>query len=121
MSAGSGVRGCPYTMIFSKNEARVDLNLARAEASENKWLFDQLLIMKDQIETKFGAPLVWRRMDTKKASRIIFAKPFDGYNRESWPEMIDWLSVHTRKFEAAFAEPLAKLNPKLRTLESEVA
>lgn len=119
LSAGSGVRSCPYSMVFAKDEARVDLNLARAEASENKWLFDQLYAQKDEIEAKLGAPLVWRRMDTNKASRIVLAKTFDGYNRESWPEMIEWLSVHVRKFEAAFAEPLAKLNPKLRALETE--
>ena len=101
-------------MIFSKDEARVELNLSRSEADENKWLFDKLFAQKDKIEAEFGAPFDWRRMDTKKACRIVFAKAFDGYSEESWPEMISWLSENVRKLEAAFRTPLATLNQQLR-------
>jgi hypothetical protein len=58
-------------------------------------------------------------MDTKKACRIVFAKAFDGYIEESWPEMISWLSEHVRKLEAAFRGPLATLNQQLRKRVSD--
>ena len=119
LSAGSGVRACPYQMIFSRDEARVEFNLGRAEAAENKWLFDQLYAQKDQLEARFGAPLTWRRMDDNKQSLIVYARPFDGHNREAWPEIIDWLSTHIRKLEAAFKDPLARLNPQIRGLDEE--
>ena len=110
LSAGSGMRSCPYQMIFSKNEARVEISLQRSDTLENKWLFDQLDSQKDAIEKEFGAELNWRRMDDKKASRIVYAKPFDGFNREVWPEMIDWLAEHINKLETAFSERLSRLN-----------
>ena len=112
LSAGSGVRSCPYNLIFSRDQARVEIEMRRSETSENKWLFDRLYAEKDKIEAAFGAALDWRRMDDKKASKVIFAEPFDGYDRENWPQMIGWLSAHIRKLEAAFSEPLSRLNPQ---------
>src|SRR5690625_3986554 len=50
LSAGSGLSGVPYQMIFSQKEARVDLNPSRANASENKWIFDRLHEDKEAIE-----------------------------------------------------------------------
>lgn len=114
LSAGSGVRSCPYQMIFSRDEARVEISLQRSETAENKWLFDQLIADKDQIEKKFGAEIDWRRMDVKKASRIVYAQPFDGFNRDEWPKMIEWLSTHIQKLEAAFGENLSILNRQIR-------
>ncbi|UWR67322.1 DUF4268 domain-containing protein [Phaeobacter inhibens] len=115
LSAGSGTRSCPYQMIFSRDEARVEISLQRSETAENKWLFDQLYSQKDAIEAAFGAELDWRRMDDKKASRIVYAQPFEGFNREAWPEMIGWLAAHIQKLEAAFSEPLARLNRQVRS------
>lgn len=119
LSAGSGVGACPYNLIFSRDEARVEIQLGRVDTTQNKWLYDRLIAEKAKIEAAFGAPLDWRRMDDKKASRIIFAQTFDGYDRESWPAMIAWLSSHIRKLEAAFREPLARLNPQIRDHDEE--
>ena len=121
LSAGSGVRSCPYQMIFSRSEARVELSLQRADTSENKWLFDQLHAEKAKIEAAFGDQLDWRRMDDKKASRIVYATPFDGFDQDSWPEMIAWLSIHIRKLETAFSQPLARLNRSIRTADPDEA
>jgi hypothetical protein len=119
LSAGSGVSSCPFQMIFSRDEARVEIEMRRPEASENKWLYDRLIAEKAKIEAAFGAALDWRRMEDKKATKIIFAQSFDGYDRENWPAMIAWLSSHIRKLEAAFREPLARLNRQIRTQEEE--
>lgn len=120
LSAGSGTRSCPYQMIFSRDEARVEISLQRSETSENKWLFDQLYGQKGAIEAAFGAELDWRRMDDKKASRIVYAQPFDGFNREAWPEMIGWLAGHIQKLEAAFSEPLSSLNRQVRSQDEVI-
>ncbi|WFU08833.1 DUF4268 domain-containing protein [Rhizobium sp. CB3090] len=108
LNAGSGVRGCPFTMIFARDEARVEMNLARADRDENKWLFDQLVADKSAIEVRFGGEMKWYRLDDKKQSRISYAHPFDGYESDNWPEMLDWLSEHIRKLEGAFRQPLAQ-------------
>jgi hypothetical protein len=58
-------------------------------------------------------------METKKACRIVYARPFDGYNVDNWPEMINWLSIHIRRLETVFREPLASLSQQLRKRNGE--
>lgn len=113
------MRSVPYQMIFGRDEARVELSLQRSETAENKWVFDQLFVSKDQIETAFGAELDWRRMNDKKASRIVYSEPFDGFDRDAWPEMINWLSAHIQKLEKAFSVPLFRLNQQIRNHDNE--
>ncbi len=115
LPSATGMSGCGYNLIFSKNEARVELYLQRSQANENKWIFDQLEHEKQKIEDRFGAELQWRRLDDKKASRVCYAHPFDGFDDENWPEMIEWLCKHIVKLEGAFSEPLGRLNRQLKS------
>ena len=115
LSSATGVSGCRYDLIFLKNETRVELYVGRTEAGENKWIFDQLEQKKQEIEERFGAELQWQRLDDKKASRICYARPFDGTDDENWIAMIEWLCQHTVKLEEALSIPLARLNQLLRS------
>lgn len=119
LNAGSGITACPYRMIFSRDELRVEMGLQRTSTSENKWLFDELFAQKEEIEAAFGEPLEWRRLDDKKQSRVVYAHPFNGFDRESWPEMTAWLSKYIARLEAAFSNPLAQLNRGLRSQGEE--
>lgn len=40
-------------------------------------------------------------------------------NRAVGPDKIAWLSDHIQKLEAAFSEPLARLNRQIRTQDEE--
>ena len=113
-SAGSGVSGVPFTLIFCKREARVELNIARSETSENKFIFDRLHERKDEIEGAFGNPLNWKRLDNRKASRIVYSKPFDCYNSENWHEITAWLIKHMIRFEDAIKRPLLEVGEELK-------
>ena len=115
LSSATGVSGCGFNLIFLKSEARVELYLARAEADENKWIYDRLERKRQEIEERFGAQLQWQRLDDKKSSRISHSQPFDGFDDENWPAMIEWLCQHIVKLEEAFSEPLAGLNRRLRS------
>ncbi len=115
LGSATGVSGCGFYLIFLKNEARVGLYLERSQA-ENKWIFDQLEREKQEIEERFGAEFQWHRGD-KKVSRICYSHPFDGFNDQNWLDMIEWLCQHFVKLEEAFLEPLARLNPQLRSQE----
>lgn len=114
LSAGSGVRSCPFSLIFGTREARVEFSMSRSEMTENKFIFDQLLEKKEEIESSFGAELEWLRLDDKKASRVQYKKNFEGYNRENWPEIIEWMVKHMTMLEVAFKQPLTAINRKLR-------
>ena len=112
LSVGSGLSGLAYMMIFGKNEIRVEVYISRSEAETNKAIFDVLHERKIEIETTFGNSLVWQRLDSKKACRIKYSKPFEGYNRDNWPEMIDWLVEHIALMEKAFRPEVAKLKTR---------
>lgn len=115
LASATGVSGCAFNLIFLKSEARVELMLARSEGSENKWIFDQLEQERDKIEERFGSILDWQRLDEKKACRICYSQPFDGFDEENWSERIDWLCRHIVKLEEAFSDPLARLNRQLKS------
>ena len=115
LSAGSGLRSCPFAMIFAKSELRVEFTFARADAEENKWLFDRLFEQKDTIEAAFGNEIKWLRLDGKKASRLQYATPCDGYDQGRWPEYVVWHVEQMTKWEAALRGPLARLNQALKS------
>lgn len=117
LSAGSGVSSCPYNLIFGKTEIRVEFYLSRPTGEENKRLFDALEKKREQIEEAFGAPLVWDRLDGRKACRIKYSKDVDGYDRTNWPGMIEWLVEHIVRLEHAFREPLRSASAALRVRE----
>jgi len=118
LSAGCGMSGCHYALIFGKAELRVELTLSRADAADNKWLFDQLFERRAEIESKFGHEIDWRRLDEKKGSRLQYGVPCDGYDREAWDEHVAWHIVHIRKLEAALRVPLSELNTALKARPS---
>ena len=105
-SAGSGVSGCPYQLIFSKREARVELDFARSSKAENKRLFDRFASQREQIESDLGEPLVWRRLDDRKSSRIELQTEFDGFDPENWPTMVAWMIENMQKLERVLGSRL---------------
>ncbi len=115
LSCATGVSGCAYNLIFLKSGVRVELALQRAVAEENKRIFDRLEGERQAIEDRFGSQLRWQRLDERKLSRISYFHPFDGFDKENWPEMIRWLCRHIVKLEEAFSEPLGRLHQELKS------
>ncbi len=114
LSAGSGLSGCSYNLIFLKKELRIELALSRSIAAENKFLFDYLAELKDEIEGKFESPMDWMRLDNKKMSRVQFCCKADGFNKETWSESVIWHLENMQKFEAVFKIPLQKAAEALK-------
>ncbi len=115
LSCATGMAGCNYALIFLKGEVRVELNLARSNTAENKWIFDRLERKRQALDGKFRDELRWQRLDERKSSKICFSQPFDSFNEENWPEMIEWLREHFVRLEDAFSEPLGRLNQDLKS------
>jgi len=114
LSAGAGLSSVTYAMIFSHTEARVDFYMSRANRDENKQIFDWLHEQKEAIEADCGFPLEWQRLDQKKACRITYRKPFDGYNRDVWPEMVAWLVENIGRLEKAMRPRVVEIGKKLK-------
>ncbi|TKA91835.1 DUF4268 domain-containing protein [Guyparkeria sp. SB14A] len=114
LSAGSGVTGMPYQLIFGKNEIRVGLSMQNSEAAANRFVFERLEERKTEIEDAFGAELTWLPLPNKKACRIQYAKAVDGYDKANWPAMIEWLVEHMTRLETALHDPLKQVNQQLK-------
>lgn len=116
LAAGSGLAGMSFNLIFGKNQIRVEFSMQRSQVEANQLVFDRLLAQKQQIETAFAAELDWLPLPERKACRIQFAKPVDGYNKDHWPEMIKWLVEHMTRLDHALHSHLEKIKPELRSL-----
>jgi hypothetical protein len=117
LNAGSGVSGIVYALIFSQKEARVDLTIARTNATENTAIFDLLFTQAEALNNEFGTELEWLPLDGKKSCRVQFSKPFDGFNSENWPVMIEWLVEHMTQFEKVMKQPLAEAWRQVRNVQ----
>lgn len=116
LSAGSGLSGMPYSLIFSKSEVRVEFYMSRPQAETNQLVFDQLFAQKEQIEAEFGAELEWQPLPNRKACRIQYSRAVDGYNKDNWADMIKWLVEHMTRLEAALSAPLGVIRQNLKSL-----
>ncbi len=89
------------TTLSLENKVRFDLWI-----SNNKTLYDKLLLMKEDVEKIIGKELIWDRKDDQtKASSISYEimSNFDIYNEEKYAEyceiIIDNLMNHFYNFE----------------------
>jgi len=98
--------GCHFSLILTQSKVMVRFNLDRSVADENKWLFDQLYLHKDDIEAAINAALVWRRMDDAKASRIEAHLPCEGFDQRAWPDAISWLADTADNMQRAISPRL---------------
>lgn len=114
LSAGSGMRACPFTFVFSKKFGRIEFYINRESKEENEMIFNKFIENKTAIEDKFGSELVWEKMEDKKACRIKFEKSFDGYNRENWDSMIKFMTTSMVSFEKVMKPFIDKVNSSLR-------
>lgn len=117
LSAGSGLSAMPFNLIFSKSEVRVEFSMGRSQAEVNRFVFDRLEAQKEHIEADFGAALTWQPLPSRKACRIQYAKPVDGYDKANWSEMIQWLIDHMTQLEKALNGPLDKVRQALKQAE----
>lgn len=113
LNAGSGLSGAHYSMIFTRDAARVEFVLDRASKDQNEAMFDALFSRKEELESRFGAPFEWRRNDDKKVSIISYGQSFEGQDRETWPEMTMWLADHVQKLEKTFSGEIPELRSVL--------
>ena len=114
LNAGSGLSGCPYSLIFNQKELRVEFWISRGSADENTFIFNELFKNKTAIDEAFGEPLEWLQLEGKKSCRIQFSCPADGYNKEQWPEFMQWHLDHMTRLEKALKQPLQHAAEELK-------
>lgn len=118
LSAGSGISGISYNLIFSKKEIRVELWIAKFSAESNTFAFDWLYEHRQSIENTFGHALFWQPLPGKKSCRTSFAKPMASFDQTNWPEITDWLLKNMSAFEKAIDPFIAPLNMALKEVSN---
>ena len=107
-TAGIGNLGLNYVVL--QDQCGVELYINRSR-NENKAIFDQLAAHKTEIESAFGGPLNWERLDDKRACRIGLRLP-GGFRspEEEWPSSQSACVNAMSRFERA-------LKPFLKSLK----
>lgn len=111
----SGLSGLGFWYNVSKHGSRVELYISLPNVSVNKRMFDELLSHKDEIETIFGEPLLWQRLETKQPCRIAYEMTIGGYKSDE----SEWQIIQTAMIDAMvrLEKALSPFIPKLIALK----
>ena len=113
ISASSGIRGLSFNYVVMQDECRVELYIDRGKDcdDENKQIFDELSASRQGIEQGFGGPLLWERLEGRRACRISYTRSEGGYRsvEEQWPQIQDKTIRDMDRFEKALQPYLKQL------------
>jgi hypothetical protein len=105
ISAASGHSGTHWNYLIWQEVSGGELYIDRERegAAWNKGVFDYLFERRAEIESAYGAPLKWYRLDEKRCSRIMEETLPGGIRapREKWPEIRDAMIDSMRRMQAA--------------------
>jgi hypothetical protein len=102
-----------YNSVATRNFIRIELYINSGDKDNNKAIFDSLYSKKDAVETEFGQPLVWERLDEKVTARVKYElSNVSIFNEEDWDKMIEFMVKYVPKFEAAFKKPIQEISKK---------
>ena len=112
ISTGAGMSGLGYNYLIRMDDAQVELYIDRSEAEKNKQVFDALHEHKTEIETAFGGPLEWQRLDAKRACRVRYVLTGGGLQDQlRWPKIQDSMIEAMIRLERAIKHQIQKLKP----------
>jgi hypothetical protein len=104
----SGYSGIAYGLSFAQNgRVRADVYIDKGEAPENKELFDRLSREKREIETEFGTPLEWERLDDRRACRVAIYRPGKIDEPGTLDEILRWGVQQLMALKKVFGPRLA--------------
>lgn len=107
----AGKPGIIFSFTVTRYSAYAELYIDHDHdtGEKNKAIFDALYAEKDAIEAEFGEPLDWRRLDDKRACRIL--KLFDGGLRtpDRWDDLQEAMIDAMIRLDAALRPRIAKI------------
>lgn len=110
ISAGKSGLSLSYLIHMNDGGFELYIDFGSEETARNKAYFDALFEQKVQIETEFGEPLEWLRLDDKRASRIVRLYMTGGLSmEETWPSLQDQMIDGMIRFDKVMRGRLAKI------------
>lgn len=87
-----------YSVAIGSSQCHISIDLVNREhkirvgiwIDDNKDIYDNFFKHKDEIETKVGSPMVWLRLDDKKASIVcIYIDDLDFNNQSNYNKLMN--------------------------------
>ena len=101
---GTRRHGQWWNYVVLQTDVRVELYIDAPLASDNKALYDRLHAQRAAVETEFGGPLSWQRLDDKRASRISFTVSGGWVDDRTWSTAIEQSTKAMQKLYGALSE-----------------
>ncbi len=112
IGASSGIRGLSFNYGVKQNECGAELYIDRGKdcEDENEAIFDQIVEAKTSVEAAVHFPLMWERLEQRRACRIRILLS-GGYRspETEWPEIHEQLTAAMTQLEAALKPVLKDL------------
>lgn len=102
-----------WSYVVTQDATRSELYIDFGTAEENKALFDHLFANRQAIESDFGGPLCWQRLDDKRASRISLTVPGGWADESSWPGAFEKAIEAMKRLYEATGERVKKFVAQL--------
>lgn len=112
IGTGIGKTGVSLNLVITKDRGQVEIYIDRGAGhlELNKARYGKFVQYKNQIESTFGGPLKWERLDKKRASRISYRYENAGLsNEEQWPIIQDTLINQAIKLNDAIKPYIKEL------------
>ncbi|WP_298918575.1 DUF4268 domain-containing protein [uncultured Algimonas sp.] len=101
VGGSSGTSGFHFYFHLLTDRVRVEFACERTR-EESKYVYDQLENDRNEIDRYLTYPVLWKRLDQGKASKIQLEKIADMTNHENWPGALAWLDTSMNALIAAF-------------------
>lgn len=110
LSVSTGQSGVNFNYLILKDHAAIDLYIDVGDKDKNKAIFDTLFADRERIETDFGENLSWRRLEDKRASRVVHEiHSGDLRHEETWAPLQDEMIQRMIRFDQVFRPRLIAL------------
>jgi hypothetical protein len=109
---GAGKSGLSYNYFILMNAGGVELYIDKGKEMEetNLKIFDNLFAKKNEIETEFGGPLMWQRLEDRRACRIKYIIQEAGLkDEEKWDELQDQMINKMIKLDQALKKHIKEI------------
>jgi hypothetical protein len=113
VGAGAGTRGLSFNYGVTQHGTSAELYIDRGRGAEteNEQIFDALEGHRTEVETAYGGPLSWERLEGKRACRIAARFNQGGYRDEAlWPDLHDVMTDAMTRLEKALRPHLKSLS-----------
>jgi len=114
IGTSAGRQGLGYNYSVTQHESAVELYIDKGKESgeQNKSIFDKLYESKDEIESVFGEPLDWQRLNDRRGCRIKKQITIGGYrdDERKWPKTHEAMVDAMIRLEKALKPHINKLS-----------